>query len=133
MKKWQMIAGVLLVVVAGVLVGSLGMGFYGRYLAGRFKGDASAKKALILQKLSRKLDLTTAQKRSVEALISGVEPRITAHFEASRGEMDRIMEEGFRDLQKVLSAEQYEKWERLQAKFRKWRNTRYRHGPGPPP
>jgi hypothetical protein len=53
MKKWKLVAGVLLVFAFGILIGVLGSGFYHHYLSDRFRKDPAEKKAFILKKLNK--------------------------------------------------------------------------------
>ncbi|MFC1886222.1 hypothetical protein ACFLZM_04120 [Thermodesulfobacteriota bacterium] len=122
MKKWKMIAGVLLVFVLGVLAGSLGAGFYHKTLYSRFKKDSSARKSFILKKFTEELDLSENQQLSFKTAID----RLDAQMLRQRAEIKKIMDANHREMKKVLNSEQQHKFEAFIKKIRKRKFSRHK-------
>jgi Spy/CpxP family protein refolding chaperone len=132
MKKWKPVTGVALVFVLGVVAGSLGTAFYHKYLFTRHKGDPSARKAFILKRFSQDLDLTEDQKNEFKSIIDQLEDKREEHFRKSRSELDKVMDQGFSQMKRVLSAKQQKKFDALKEKFEKRRKARAKFGPPRP-
>jgi hypothetical protein len=134
MKKWKLVTGVVLVFVLGVVAGSLGTGFYHKYLFSRHKADPSARKAFILERFSRDLDLTEDQKKEFKGIINQLEDRREALFQHGHLEFVKMMDEGFVQMKKVLNPDQKKRLDELIDEFERHRKERPRYGPpGPPP
>ncbi len=116
MKKWKLIAGVALVFVLGVLVGSLGTRFYHRDWSERFFQEPSARKALILKKLTRDLGLTETQQREFSAIVEETDKKLEAFGLERRSAVKAILNESFSRMKENLDPEQQKKLEELRAK-----------------
>jgi hypothetical protein len=127
MRKWKLVAGVVLVFVLGVVAGSLGTGLYHNYVFSRHKADPSARKAFILERFSRDLDLTEAQRKEFKSIIDGMEDRREELFRHSRSEFVKMVDQGFMQMKKVLNPDQRKKLDELMEKFERHR----KEGPGP--
>jgi len=106
MKKWKLVAGVLLVFALGILIGLLGSGFYHHYLSDRFRKDPAEKKAFILKKFSDRLDLTEAQQNVFRAVIDQTDQQRRAQLSKNRSELNKIREESYLEMKKVLTPDQ---------------------------
>jgi Spy/CpxP family protein refolding chaperone len=134
MKRWKLVTGVVLVFVLGVAAGSLGTGLYHKYLFSRHKADRSERKAFILERFSRDLDLTEDQKQEFKRIIDRVEDRREELFRHSHSEFAKMMDQGFVQMKKVLNPDQKKKLDELIDKFERHRKERSRRDhPGPPP
>jgi len=106
MKKWKLVAGVLLVFVFGVLAGSLGTGFYHQYLFDRFRKDPGERKAFVLKKFSERLHLTEDQQKVFKTVIDQVDQERRAQILKNRSEFKRIRDESYTQMKKVLNPDQ---------------------------
>ena len=116
MKKWKLIAGVALVFVLGVLVGSMGTRFYHRDWSGRFFQEPSARKALILKRLTKELNLTEAQQKEFRPIVEETEKKLEAFGLERRSAVKPILDESFSRMKEKLDPEQQKKLDELRAK-----------------
>ena len=116
MKKWKLIAGVALVFVLGVLVGSLGNRFYHRDWSERFFQEPSARKTLILKKLTKDLGLTETQQKEFRAIIEDTDKKLEAFGLERRSAVKAILDESFAKMKEKLDPEQQKKLDELRAK-----------------
>ena len=116
MKKWKLIAGVALVFVLGVLVGSLGTRFYHRDWSERFFQEPSARKALILKKLTKDLGLTETQQKEFRGIVEETDKKLEAFGLERRSAVKAILDESFSRMKEKLDPEQQKKLEELKAK-----------------
>jgi len=116
MKKWKPIAGIALVFVLGVLVGSLGTRYYHRDWSGRFLEEPSARKALILKKLTKDLALTETQQKEFRTIVEETDKRLGAFGLERRSAVKAILDESFAKMKEKLDPEQQKKLDELRAK-----------------
>jgi len=134
MKTWKLVTGVALVFVLGAVAGSLGTGLYHKHVFSRHKADPSARKAFILERFSRDLDLTEDQKKEFKSIIDRLEDRRVALFRQSHLEFVKMMDQGFVQMKKVLNPDQKKRLDELIDKFERHRKERPKYGPpGLPP
>ena len=124
MKKWKLVAGVLLVFVFGVLIGSLGTGFYHQYLFDRFRKDPAERKAFVLKKFSERLDLTENQQNAFKIIIDQVDQQRRAQILKNRSEFKRIRDESYMQMKKILNSDQQKTFEELIKEIRKRRKIK---------
>jgi len=116
MKKSKLIAGVALVFVLGLLVGSLGTRFYHRDWSERFFQEPSSRKAVILKKLTKDLGLSEAQQKEFKVIIDETDKKLEAFRSETRSAVKRILDESFSRMRENLNPEQQKKLEELRAK-----------------
>jgi hypothetical protein len=116
MKKWKLAAGVALVFVLGLLVGSLGTRYYYREWSGRFFEEPSARKALILKRLTRDLALTEAQQKGVRGIVDEMDKKLEALRLDRRSAVRAVLDESFARMKEKLDPEQQKKLDELRAK-----------------
>jgi len=116
MRKWKLIAGIALVFVLGVLVGSLGTRFYHRDWSDRFFQEPSARKALILKKLTKDLALTETQQREFRVIVEDADKKLEAFGLERRSAVKAILDESFSRMKEKLDPEQQKKLDELRAK-----------------
>ncbi|UCG14330.1 MAG: hypothetical protein JSU72_07695 [Deltaproteobacteria bacterium] len=68
-NRWKLVSGLLLVLVLGILVGSIGTGFYLKDRFTPFQRDSRAKETFIIEKLSKELNLTSSQKTKIAPIV----------------------------------------------------------------
>jgi hypothetical protein len=116
MRKWKLIAGIALVFVLGVLVGSLGTRFYHRDWSDRFFQEPSARKALILKKLTKDLGLTETQQKEFRVIVEDTDKKLEAFGLERRSAVKTILDESFSRMKEKLDPEQQKKLDELRAK-----------------
>ena len=116
MKKWKLIAGVALVFVLGLLMGSLGTRYYHRDWSGRYLQEPSARKALILKKLNKDLGLSEAQQKEFRTIVEETDKKLEVLGLERRGAVKTILDESFARMKEKLDPEQQKKLDALRAK-----------------
>jgi len=116
MRKWKLVTGVILVFVLGVLAGSLGSHLYQRQWSERFWKDPAARRAVFLQRLTRKLQLSEAQQKEFKAIVEDVDGKLQSLRRDSRAEIKRVIDESFTRMKETLSPEQQKKLDEFKAK-----------------
>lgn len=106
MKRWKLVSGVLLVFILGVLMGSLGTGFYHQYLSDRFRKDPAQRNAVILKKFSERLHLTGDQQTAFKAIIDQMDQQRRIQIQESRSEFRNLRDESYAQMKKVLNPDQ---------------------------
>jgi hypothetical protein len=116
MKKWKLIAGIALVFILGVLVGSVGSRFYHRDWSERFFQEPSARKALILKRLTKDLGLTEVQQKEFRVIVEDTDKKLEAFGLERRSAAKAILDESFSRMKEKLDPEQQKKLDELRAK-----------------
>ncbi|MDP2644969.1 MAG: hypothetical protein Q8P24_08515 [Desulfobacterales bacterium] len=124
MKKWKLFVGVLLVFVAGVLIGSLGSGFYHQYLFDRFRKNPAQRKAFVLRQFSERLDLTENQQKAFKAAIDQMDQQRWAQVMKNRSEQKKINDDGYARMKTVLNPDQQNAFDELLKDIRQRRKFR---------
>ncbi len=117
---WALIGVFLLGMGSGVLLDRAYLGFWG----GGWRGGPEKRQARILGFLSRKLDLSDAQRAEIAPILRTTWKELgIVRAEAFR-KIDRVLEKGGERIRPVLNPEQARKFERLIKKFRERRHRR---------
>jgi hypothetical protein len=136
MKRWKIITAFVLVFVLGVLTGVVGTGMVFKHGWPSGPRDPEKRKAFIMQRLERKLDLSPAQKERVAAIVDRRQQEARQQFRRHRQALRTFMRESFAEIRRELTPDQQVKLDayqaELEARFRK-RADRFRPPPGPPP
>ena len=93
----------------------LGLGVFG-FAQQTSKGDHSQKKTERLQKLKQELNLTDTQVTQLTALHEAKAADRKADFDAKKGDRMQKMKQNEAEMQKILTPEQYKKYQELKAK-----------------
>ena len=113
MIKGKLILGIALVFLVGVFAGAIGTGTYLKYQRPPRITDLKARKAFIMEKFSKELNLTPDQEMKVGGIIAQIEEKRHEYFLQYRSEtetlMDQIRKELNDDQQKTFDA----MWEKL--------------------
>ncbi|MDY0377448.1 MAG: hypothetical protein RBR01_03335, partial [Desulfobacterales bacterium] len=123
MKKWRLIAGILLVFILGLVVGSWGTGMYLRNRLDRFRENPETRKTSIMDRLNRRLGLTDAQRSAFESIVNETEQKVGKSFEKHEAEMKGFIEESFAQMARILSPEQRKKLDALRQELEKRRKA----------
>jgi len=126
MKKWKLIAGVLLIFASGLLVGALVSAMYIKHKHPLFKRDPVVKTRYIMEKLSGKLDLTDSQKEKITGIVQGIETEARSLYQRHRSEMKAVLEKGVAEMKTELNPEQIRELERMREEYRKRKAERRR-------
>ena len=116
MKRWKLVTGIALVFVLGLLVGSLGTRNYHGDWTGRFVEEPSARKALILKRLTKDIGLTEAQQKEFRPIVEETEKKLEAFGLERRSAVKAILDESFSRMKEKLDPEQQKKLDELRAK-----------------
>ena len=122
--RWKLISGLLLVFVLGVLVGSAGTGYYLKHRLRPMIKDHRARKAFIVKRLSKKLNLTPNQKTKIEPIVEQMIDKRSEYYRKTRPEIKQIMDQGFAQIKEELNEDQKKKLDELRKKFKKHRRER---------
>ncbi|MGD0233886.1 MAG: hypothetical protein ABSC55_05035 [Syntrophorhabdales bacterium] len=124
MNTGKLIAGVALVFIVGVLVGSVGTQFYLKHQHRPFMPERGNRTAFIMKRLSKDLNLTDNQKIAIEKIVDQTEEKLHEHFLQRRPEVESIIDDGFSQMKKELNDDQKKKLDALREKFEKHRQAR---------
>jgi ATP-dependent Lon protease len=119
--RWKLISGLLLVFVLGILVGSLTTGFYVKHRLAPFVKDPKARKAFIMRKLTKELQLTSTQKSQIEPIVEQMIEKRREYYLKNRPQIKEIMDQGFDKIEAQLTDDQKEKLEKLREHFKKYK------------
>jgi hypothetical protein len=125
MKRWKLWAGIILVFILGLLVGSLGTLVWRSHGFRHFNHpDPAARNAEIVNHFKKQLSLSEQQTARVKAIIEQIETKRTEHFRKSREELKEILESGFALIRQELTPEQQKQFDAFRAKMEKDRKER---------
>jgi len=113
MKSWRLFGGIALVFVLGVTAGSAATFYYHEYRTTRSFQDPVARKARILKRLTKDLDLSPEQQREFSGLIDQFTHEREALDQHIRSEIRESLDSGFLRMKEKLNPEQQRKLEEL--------------------
>lgn len=119
MNKWKLISGIALLIILGILVGSIGTWFYLEHPYPR-TGDHSARKAFFMERLSKELNLTEDQKMRIGRLVEQMEEKRREYSLQKRAEIEKLIDQ----MKKELNIDQQKKLDALEEKFEKRQKAR---------
>jgi hypothetical protein len=119
--RWKLISGLLLVFILGILAGSLTTGFYLKHRIAPFVKD---RKAFIMKKLAKELQLTSTQKSKIEPIIEQMIEKRREYYLKNRPQIKKIMDQGFDQIEEQLTDNQKERLEKLREHFKKYKRQR---------
>ncbi len=117
MKKWRLIGGVTLVFVLGMLAGSLGTYLTQRQWSDRFWRDPSARRAAFLDRLTRELRLSDAQRQEFKGIVEDVDNRVGVLIREKRSGIRKILDESFARMKERLDPDQQSRLAELRTRF----------------
>lgn len=120
--RFKLWAGLALVFIFGILVGSLGTGFYFQNRVEQFEKSALPDKTrLLMRRLSDELDLRGQQRREIEKILREFHSRASELRRSVRPEMDQLRDRSFSAIAGHLDEEQKRAFSDLQGRLRRWR------------
>ena len=122
--RWKLISGLFLVFVLGILAGSLGTEFYLKHRLAPLMKDPRAKKAFIMKRLSKELDLTSDQQSKIEPIVEQMLEKRREYYLKNRPQVKTIFDQGFAQISEELNEDQKKKLDGLREKFRRRRGER---------
>lgn len=121
MSRWKFRIGIVLVFVVGLVIGSLGTGWWFYHGFHDFRGPRTRVEAQIMKRLSRYLDLTDGQRADLAAIVHDVSNRLEEIRARTEPEVTKALEDGMARIKPKLDPGQYEKLEkRYQEMRRRW-------------
>lgn len=117
MSKLKLAVGVILLILVGALIGSLGTGLLIKQRAERFAlgGPGPPEGAgFIIKRLARRLDLTDSQRAEIRQLFDDYNEKVSDIRSQYLPEMKKINDQTFSSLREKLNDEQKEKMDHLQ-------------------
>lgn len=119
MNVWKLISGVVLILIVGILFGSIGTWLLTKppHPPGprEFKGRTTE----AVERLSKDLDLTAEQKVAVRKILDQMSQELHQHFVKMRPEIDKIIDESFNEIKKELNDTQKKKFDTVREKFKR--------------
>jgi Spy/CpxP family protein refolding chaperone len=123
--KWKLIAGFLLVFVAGGIAGAALGGLYARHLFFEFHHPRMAS-VRMKEHLRAELSLTPEQVAKVSPIIDKAGQQLQEVRRSTGKRVHEIMADAHRQIAVNLTDEQRQKLEQMKQRHRRWR---HRHGP----
>jgi Spy/CpxP family protein refolding chaperone len=125
MKRWKLLAGIILVFILGLVVGSMGTYvLFGHGFRHFEHKDPAARNVEILEHFRKQLSLTDQQATRVKAIIEQMEIKRMEYFRKSREDLKQILESGFALIRQELTPEQQKQFDAFRAKMEKDRKER---------
>ena len=141
MAKWKIWAGLLVLFVSGVLIGSVGTRIYVRHkISGMIARERPFIRNLFLHRLTRELDLTKEQRQEIEQIANRTAEQFHELQRQHRAQVEDILDQAVTDMKEDLSPEQQKQVDEIRNQMKVWhkmrlwhkRNKRKMHGPPPP-
>jgi len=123
--KWKLIAGFLLVFVAGGIAGAALGGFYARHLFFEFHHPRLVG-ARMKERLRTELSLTPEQVAKVSPIVDKTAAQLQAIRRDTGRRVHEIMADAHKEIAANLTDEQRQKLQQIEERHRRWR---HRHGP----
>lgn len=134
MNRLKLWTGIILIFALGALAGSLVTGSLVKQRVVKFRERGPEKrKAFMIKKLNRELNLTEAQRVKIEQIIDQTHEKFFQLREKHRPEFRKIREQSFELMKKELNEEQKQKLDEIKQKFKKRFKKRGRSKRPPPP
>jgi Spy/CpxP family protein refolding chaperone len=123
--KWKLVAGFVLVFVAGGIAGAALGGFYARHLLFESHRPGHVGDRM-KERLRTELRLTPEQVAKISPIIDNTTAQLREMRRDSRRRVHEIMTEAHKDIAVNLTDEQRQKLQQIEEQHRRWRD---RHGP----
>ncbi len=116
MTKWRSFAGIALVLLLGIVIGSVGTHFFTQHRFHRFP-DHKTRTERLMKELSKELALSEQQAQAIRPIVNRTDERLREHFQKTRPEAEKIVQESFADVRKLLNEDQSRKLDKLREKL----------------
>ena len=131
MNKLKLISGVTLIFLVGGLAGALGAGLYLKRGGGDFDREIIGphrKVAMIMEKLSSRLDLTESQQAEIGKIVEESYAGIMAVKRRYLPEIKKIIDQRFEAINEKLTSEQQKKLAEIKQKIERRYEAAYTNG-----
>ena len=128
--KWKLIAGFILVFVAGGISGALLGGMYARHLFFGFHHPEQIG-ARMKERLSAELKLTPEQMAKISPIIDKTAAQLRDIRRETGRRVHETIAESHRQMAAILTDEQRQKLQQIEERHRRWRHHRFPHEPPP--
>lgn len=124
MKQWKAIASVIFVFLLGALAGALVThAVYRQKVENIIKDEPGTMREVIVQRLSRKLNLDPTQLEQVRAIVKETHAEMKNVRKQIRPQIDEILTRSQTKVRAILHPDQLEKYEKILAERKKRRET----------
>ncbi|MDR2019058.1 MAG: hypothetical protein LBQ00_09415 [Syntrophobacterales bacterium] len=122
MNVWKLVSGVALLLLAGILFGSVGTWLLVKP-AHHMHGPKDFRNRTMeaTERLSKSLDLNAEQKIAVGRILEQMSQKLHEHFLKGKPEVDRIIDGSFSEIKNELNDAQKKKLDTVREQFRKHR------------
>jgi Spy/CpxP family protein refolding chaperone len=124
MNKFKLVAGVILLLIVGMLAGSLGTGIYYKKRVERFESGGppvSERVRIVLGRFSDDLKLTKEQRDEIGKIVRESQEKILALGRETLPQIEAINEQTLSSIQEKLSSEQRNKLNELYQRMKDFR------------
>lgn len=107
MRKYQVIGGVVLVFVIGVVCGAIATHFFYRsHLDSIISDRMQSKEDLLVRRLQGRLDLDQSQQKQIRAIVHQTHTQVEMVRARLRPETESVIEKGQAQIMDILTADQ---------------------------
>ncbi|MEK6803660.1 MAG: hypothetical protein AABZ34_13505 [Nitrospirota bacterium] len=126
MSRVTLWAGLIVLFVAGAVIGAVGTSLYYQYEdEHRWEGGPAARQERIMKRLTQDLALSSSQQSELEPIVVRAHLKLLRLRVQHQPDVDRILAAGMDELKTRLSPEQQAKLDGLHAQLqRRWLRTR---------
>jgi hypothetical protein len=128
--KWKLVAGFVLVFVAGGIAGAAFGGFYARHLFFEFHRPGRVGDRM-KERLRTELRLTPEQVAKVSPIVDKTAAQLKEIRRDTGQRVHEIMTEAHKEIGANLTDEQRQKLQQIEERHRSWRHRHGRHEPDP--
>ena len=123
MKKLNTWLVIVALFISGIIIGSVGTGFYMKHrIGGLFHQGLPAVRKVVMKKLTSELNLTQDQQDEASEIVEETQFKLLQLRLQYQPQMEKIIEAGITELKTKLSADQQKKLDALYEKIKKHRN-----------
>lgn len=123
MKQFKTWLVIIAVFVSGVIMGSVGAGYYMKHrIGGLFHQGLPEVRKVVMKKLTSELNLTQDQQDEAMEIVEETQFKLVQLRLQYRPQMEKIIEGGIAELKTKLSSDQQKKLDELYEKIKKRRS-----------
>lgn len=125
MKKWKIIASIIIVFLLGVLAGALVTHkSYQHRVEGIMKGESKTMREVIVRRLNRELHLDANQSEQLHSIVEETHAEIKKVRRQFRPQIEEVLARSQEKIRAILQPDQLEKYEQIIAERKKRREDR---------